>query len=249
MCYNTTMKFELTTPEFTGPIEALLVLIEKRKLPINDISLTEVTDEYLQYVSGLTARETIGNRIHFVYVASTLALIKSKSLLPKLDLTQEEEADIDVLKKRLELYQQYQEISLEVKKQLSTTKRFFFPRERKKEIRFMPHESITLQSLSESFISAIQEVPEPVQTKKEAHIKIAVHIEEIMTSIVERVSKSAQAFSFKDVLSVGYKQHQHPKQQKVYAVVSFLALLEVVRNHGIGVEQEEVFSDITVLSH
>lgn len=243
------MKFELTTPEFTGPIEALLVLIEKRKLPINDISLSEVTDEYLRYVSEITADESIAHRIHFVYVASTLALIKSKSLLPQLDLSSDEEADIDALKRRLLLYQQYQEIAREMKNQLSSTKQFFFPKERKKEIRFSPHEGVTLQSLNESLQSVLNEVPKPVETKKEAHIKIAVHIEEIMNSIVERISSASKSIPFSEFLSVGYAKHQHPKQQRVFAVVSFLALLEVVRNHGIGVHQDEVFSDITVLTN
>jgi segregation and condensation protein A len=243
------MKFELSTSEFTGPIEALLVLIEKRKLPINDISLAGVTDEYLRSVSTITGDESIAHRIHFVYVASTLALIKSKSLLPQLDLTNDEEADIDVLKRRLVLYQHYQEISVDVKKQFSPIKQFVFPKERKKEIRFNPHDGITLSSLSESLFSVLKEVPEPIETKKEAHIKIAVHIEEIMDSIVERISSSSAAITFNDFLSEGYKEHQLPKEQKVYAVVSFLALLEVVRNHGIGVQQDEVFSDITVLAH
>lgn len=71
------MTFELTTAEFSGPIEALLSLIEKRKLPISDISLSQVTDEYMRFIQNLDKSESIPNRIHFIYVASTLALIKS----------------------------------------------------------------------------------------------------------------------------------------------------------------------------
>ena len=242
------MKFELTIPEFTGPIEALLLLIEKRKLPINDVSLTEVTEEYLHYVSEITDSETLSHRIHFVYIASTLALIKSKSLLPQINLSDDEETDIEALKKRLLIYQEYQRAALDLKQQVHSTPQFFFPKEKKKEIQFTPHEGITIQSLQDSLSVALKEVPTLEAKKKEAYIRIAVHIEEIMDSIVERISKAQQPVRFNEFLEKGYHRHTLPKEQKVFAVVSFLALLEVVRNHGIGVEQDEVFSDINVLA-
>src|ERR1035437_5139128 len=85
--------FQIKMAGFEGPFGLLLNLIEKRKLFINDVSLSVVTEDYLSYMNklgGLPPMEVSS----FILVASTLLLIKSKSLLPNLDLTIEEEGDI-----------------------------------------------------------------------------------------------------------------------------------------------------------
>jgi segregation and condensation protein A len=240
------MNFELQLQEFKGPIESLLGLIEKRKLPINDISLVEVTDEYLSMVSSLKdTEETLSYKIHFVYVASTLALIKSKSLLPNIHLTEEEETDILELKRRLSLYQHYQDIGMKLKKSISNLPHFALALDRPKEVSFQPHESMSTESLIEALGSVLNEVPETPQTKKEGYIKIAVHIEEIMDTLIDRIKESPR-LDFKKFITTGASSYEHSKEQKVYAVVSFLALLEVVRNHGLDVEQSGLFEEITL---
>jgi segregation and condensation protein A len=85
--------FSVKTPIFEGPLELLLELIEKRRLLINDISLAAVTDEYMRRVAGMEGSH-LGETTQFVYVASTLLLIKSRSLLPVFELTKEEEESI-----------------------------------------------------------------------------------------------------------------------------------------------------------
>ena len=79
-------KFSIKTEQFEGPLEPLIDLVEKRKLLINDISLAEVTDEYMARVSKMQER-SLPNTAQFITLAATLLLIKSKSLLPVLDLT------------------------------------------------------------------------------------------------------------------------------------------------------------------
>ena len=97
-------RFAVKTEVFEGPLELLIELVEKRKLLINDISLAAVTDEYMQRVSAMQERSLPGTA-QFVALAATLLLIKSKSLLPVLELTEEEEASIDDLQERLRQYQ------------------------------------------------------------------------------------------------------------------------------------------------
>ena len=87
---TTVEQFEVKTSAFEGPLDLLLDLVEKRKLLINDISIAEVTDEYMRQVS-LMQELSLPNTAQFVALAATLLLIKSKSLLPVLELTQEEE--------------------------------------------------------------------------------------------------------------------------------------------------------------
>lgn len=97
------MTYELNLKAYTGPIEKLLELVEGRTLGISEISLAEATDDFLKYVKQLDTVEP-GLLADFIAVASRLILIKSKSLLPGLELTAEEEGDIRDLERRLALY-------------------------------------------------------------------------------------------------------------------------------------------------
>ena len=92
--------FAIKTEVFEGPLDLLIDLVERRKLLINDISLAAVTDEYIEHVSRMQERSLSGTA-HFVQLAATLLLIKSKSLLPVLELTDEEEHAIEDLEERL----------------------------------------------------------------------------------------------------------------------------------------------------
>jgi segregation and condensation protein A len=92
--------FALETPVYQGPLEALLELIEARKLSITQVSLAEVCDAYLSYLEKLPELP-LGETAQFVLVASTLLLIKSRSLLPSLTLTEEERESVDELERRL----------------------------------------------------------------------------------------------------------------------------------------------------
>jgi segregation and condensation protein A len=96
------------TPIYEGPLDLLLDLIEKRKLLINDISLAEVTDEYIARINTMEEMP-VGETTEFVSLAATLLLIKSRSLLPTLSITGEEVKDIKELEYRLAVYQLFKE--------------------------------------------------------------------------------------------------------------------------------------------
>src|SRR3989344_1126361 len=108
--------YHIKTEAFQGPLDLLLQLIEKRKLHINDISLAHITDDYLAHIAGLETFP-LKEAAHFILVASTLVLIKSRSLLPSLSLTDEEEGDIKDLERRLKEYKRIKELSLHIEKQ------------------------------------------------------------------------------------------------------------------------------------
>ena len=96
--------YQVKTPIFEGPLDLLLNLIEKRKLFINEISLAEVTDDYLTYIKNLP-KISISDMTIFILIAATLILIKSKSLISNIELTEEEEGQIEDLERRLKIYQ------------------------------------------------------------------------------------------------------------------------------------------------
>src|SRR5581483_3526781 len=91
-----------------GPLELILELIEKRKLLVNELSLSQVTDDFIQYVRSHEAFP-MEDATNFVNVAATLLLIKSRSLIPELELSTEEEEDVADLKRRLEQYEKARE--------------------------------------------------------------------------------------------------------------------------------------------
>ena len=105
--------FTIRTQTFEGPLDLLLELIENRKLFINDVSLAKVADDFISYVKEM-GNIPIEESAHFILIASTLLLIKSKSLLPQLVLKEEEEGDIRNLELRLKIYKRIKEASLNV---------------------------------------------------------------------------------------------------------------------------------------
>src|SRR3989337_455411 len=96
-------KFSVATQTYSGPLEALLNLIEERKLAISEVSLSEVTDAYLAYVEKLPELP-LGETAQFILVASTLLLIKSRALLPTLELSTDERESVEELERRLARY-------------------------------------------------------------------------------------------------------------------------------------------------
>ena len=102
------MSLHVATGEFEGPLEHLLKLIQEKKMPINDISLASVCDEYVAYIKKL--QETHYHSVtYFLVIAATLLLIKSKSLLPSIATSEEEEESMEDLERRLSLYSVFAE--------------------------------------------------------------------------------------------------------------------------------------------
>src|SRR3954469_6101774 len=111
--------FTVKTQAFEGPLDLLLDLIEKRKLFVSDIALAKVTDDFIEHVRKFE-NLPMGESAHFILVASTLLLIKSKSLLPELALTDDEQGDIRDLETRLKIYKRIKDASKHVEKMFGT---------------------------------------------------------------------------------------------------------------------------------
>src|SRR5437868_2863344 len=97
------LNYSVKTAVFEGPLDLLLDLIEKRKLFVSDVSVSQVTDDFVSYIEG-HEQFPLEESAEFIVVASTLMLIKSRSLLPSLPLTDDETASIEDLEARLKLY-------------------------------------------------------------------------------------------------------------------------------------------------
>src|SRR3989338_1926873 len=116
------VNYHLKTEQFEGPLDLLLSLIEKRKLFIGDFALAKVADEYIAHIRKFE-NFPMNDVANFLLVASTLVLIKSKSILPELNLSDEEESDIDDLKRRLAMYELFRGLAQEIRERYRSEER------------------------------------------------------------------------------------------------------------------------------
>ncbi|MFA6585725.1 MAG: ScpA family protein [Candidatus Paceibacterota bacterium] len=230
--------YQIKTSAFEGPFHLLLSLIEERKFFINDLSLAQVTEDYLSYLNKLEEYKTdeISN---FIVIAATLILIKSKSLLPNLNLTSEEESDIHNLEDRLKLYELYIKLGVKIK-EIFGEKIIFAPLERKHDtLVFLPDERITKENMMTFAREALGRIPKKVFLP-EVEVKKVMSIEEMIEKLTERIESSLQ-MSFKDFSGVA-----KTREEKVVVIIGFLAMLELVRQGILHVAQENNFEDIII---
>ena len=227
--------YQIKTERFEGPLDLLLSFIEKRKLFINDISLAEVTDDFISYIEN--RKDFPFQEIaQFILVASTLLLIKSKSLLPLLTLTEEEEGDIEDLENRLKEYQKFKDLSTYIKERFG--KNIIFPRNtRIIEPFFSPTEEITIENLLKSVRNVTASFPEEKKVTKTT-VKKVVSLEEVIENLMKRISEGIK-MSFREFSG-------NARSGRENIIVSFLAVLELVKRGIVEAEQQNHFSDIEI---
>lgn len=226
--------FSIKTDSYEGPFEVLLDLIEARKLLVNDLALSNITEDFIQHVRS---QETfpVEETANFIQIAATLLLIKSKSLVPDLVLSEEENADVEDLKRRLVAYEKVREAARELSRIFG--KAVMLPAgERPPEVVFAPSSDLSINALAEAMARMLA-AREAVEELPEARVKPLVTIEEMMDQLAKRV-QSAMTLSFKDFAGSA--------KEKVEVIVSFLALLELVKQGAVAAEQSGTYGDIRI---
>lgn len=238
--------FEVKVGEFEGPLELLLDLIEKRKLHISDVSLSQVVDEFIEYIKSFE-EFPMRDSADFILVASTLLLIKSKSLLPNLPLTEEEKGSIENLENRLAVYKKYKKLSAEIAKIFGNF--MYFARERKKfRVVFSPTQDISLSSLKNTLTDVLKNMPEKIESLPKVIMDKVLSLEEMIDRLSKRIEKNLKA-SFKDFADVDKVDGSTSSPlAKINVIVSFLAMLELVKQGLVRVNQEKHFEDIQIES-
>lgn len=234
----TTGNLHFKTAVYEGPLELLLELIEKRKLLINDISLAGVTDEYIARINSMESLP-VGETADFVSLAATLLLIKSRSLLPSLMLSEDETHDIKELEYRLAVYQLLKDAARGLERGLSTPALYEGTPPAPLPL-FLPDASATPTSLRAAAQTLIDGFPTTLALPKVA-VKKIMSLEEMIDKLAARV-QSAIRMSFKDFAGGG------KKIERGEIIISFLALLELVKQGILQATQTSHFSDITLES-
>lgn len=228
--------YQIKIEQFEGPLDLLLQLTEDQKLDITRVSLAKIADQYLEYIAN-TQNITLQHLADFLSVASRLILIKSKALLPMLEFTEEEEAEISDLEHQLAEYKKFKEASKNVSAIFGSQKSAF-SRESflGQSVVFFPPENMTAEDLAKIFSKILGEIP-LIEKLEEEMVREVLTLEEkiehLQSTLRERVETS-------------FSELVKNAKDKIEVVVSFLAMLEMVKQRIIHVEQGELFSEINM---
>ncbi|OGZ08174.1 MAG: hypothetical protein A2942_02015 [Candidatus Lloydbacteria bacterium RIFCSPLOWO2_01_FULL_50_20] len=239
------VNYHLKTEQFEGPLDLLLTLIEKRKLFIGDFALAKVADEYIAEIRRFEAFP-MNDVANFLLVASTLVLIKSKSILPELHLDADEESDIDDLKRRLAMYELFRGLAQHIRTNFG--REIIFERSGRPEVIpvFAPEKHCSSANMASAMRDVLAQLPKKIELPK-ATVKKIVSIEEMMSRLTTRVSQALKT-SFSQ-FSRYEKGRSVRKEERVEIIVSFLAMLELVKQGVVHVTQHEDFGDIAIETH
>ena len=233
---QTISQYQVKQERCEGPMCLLLDLIERERLPINEISLSRVTDEYLAEVRAMEApdQEALAE---FLVVAAQLMLIKSRSLLPHLKLSTEDEESIDDLEKRLSEYKNMKELAKELQS-LEKTDWHIFSREAFLGIPsfFYPPPGVSANILEYAFLAVIKTIPQ-LEKLAEEKLKKVISLEEKIRDIQSRLSQRLEHMFSEFVVQ---------SKEKVEVVISFLAILELAKQRLVLLKQDKNFADIRI---
>jgi segregation and condensation protein A len=231
--------YEVRLAVFEGPLDLLLHLIEREELDITKVSLAQVTDQYLEYLSLL---EEINAEIlaDFLVIAAKLLLIKSEMLLPRPPrVPGEEEEDIgDELARQLIEYKKFKDAALELRQREEMGLRAY--------VRIAPPPKlerpldlgdVSLSDLAEAVQRALDVRPR-LPSVSEVVAPFTITVAEKMALIEEKLKRQQQV-SFNRLLAQA--------ASRLEIVVTFMAVLELIKLKGIEVQQEHLFGEIVIL--
>lgn len=236
---DNTLPYQVDLPDFQGPLDLLLNLIEQEELDITKISLAYVTDQYLAYLNIL--REVDPDELtDFLVVAAKLIVIKSEALLPRppASMLDEEEEDVgDELARQLLAYKQYKKIAARLQEVEASGRRNFIRLAPpiKIEPKLVPGE-ISLDTLLQAARNALAiKPPDPVVD--EVISRQVVTIGQQMAHIRHELNAN-RTVNFQGLLA--------QSRSRIEVIVTLLAVLELIKRRIIRVEQMELFGEIVI---
>ena len=237
-----TKKYVIKIDNFEGPLDLLCHLIDKNKMSIYDINISEITDQYIDY---LKSQEDLNLEVasEFLVMASTLLYIKSKKLLPKQEDDDEEELSEEELIARIIEYKKYKEISKTLKNNYEEYSNRYFKNAEEIEL---PKQKLEKEYSNELIPKLYKDLIERSSVKLNKNAKniekIALHDTYTVASKVKEMFKilvKQKRFVFNKVFSLS-------KRNKKEIVNAFSDLLELERRKKVETTKEEIFGDITV---
>ncbi len=229
--------YPVNLPMFAGPLDLLLRLIETQELEISTMSLVAVTDQYLRTVEGFRDVDSTA-LADFLVVASRLVYIKSRSLLPQprpADEAEEEEEPADALVRQLIEYRRFKDVAAELRTREEQRLRVY--------VRTAPPPELERRlEMGELRLEHLTAVLERVLTRVAAQPQIprvrtyTVTVAEQIEIVRAQLLASDKQLRFYDLLSA--------QTSRLEVIVTFLAVLELIKQREVTAHQDDAFSDI-----
>ncbi len=236
-----TTKYAIKIENFEGPLDLLCHLIDKNKMNINDIKISEIADQYLEYVNQMQEMN-LDITSEFLVMASTLLYLKSKSLLPKQENEEQELTEEELIRRIIE-YKKYKEITNKFKENFLLYSRRYFKQEEKI--------NLPVQKIEEQYDNTlIPQIYEDLIKRNEEKINAnAKNVEKLAITetytVAEKVKEMFRELS-RNRKFIFNKLFSIRKRNKQEVVTAFSGLLELSRRNKVVTEQEEVFGKILV---
>lgn len=234
-------KYEIKIENFEGPLDLLLHLIDKNKMDIYDIKISEITDQYILYLKKMEEMNLV-IASEFAIMASTLLYLKSRKLLPKYEQDEEEITEEELIRRIIE-YKKYKEITKNFRENFEEfSKRYFRMQENIK----LPKQEIKVK-YEENIISDIyMKLWKRNEAKKNINAKNIEKIAVMDTyTVYDKVKEMFKIMLHKPKF-VFNKVYTLSKCNKQEVVTAFSGLLELSRRNKVMTSQEEPFGNITV---
>ena len=236
-----TDKYSIKLNNFEGPLDLLCHLIDKNKMDIYDINLSEITDQYIEFLNQME-QMNLEVTSEFLVMSSTLLYLKSKHLLPKVDEEEEEITEEELIRRIIE-YKKYKEITKKLKENfLEYSKRFYKGTEEIELPKQKMEDEYNSEIIPDLYKKLLRRNAEKINENAANIEKIAITETYTVGDKVKEMYRALikyKKFNFNKLFSV-------KKRNKNEVVTAFSGLLEMSRRNKVITEQEEIFGDIEV---
>ena len=236
-----TNKYKIKLENFEGPLDLLVHLIDKNKMDIYDINLSEITDQYIEYINEME-KMNLEVTSEFLVMASTLLYLKSKNLLPNQENDEQELTEEELLQRIID-YKKYKEITKTLKEMYQNSNTVIFKAPEQIEL---PKQKLEKEYKKEIIVEIYADI---IERSAERLNKNAKNIEKIAITETYTVAEKVKVM-FKELLHnkkfVFNRLFPSKKCSRPEIVTAFSGLLELSRRNKVLTSQPELFGDITV---
>ncbi len=222
--------------QFEGPLDLLLQLIEQQELKVTDIALAQVTEQFLGYVRQLESVDPTAVA-DYLAVAARLLVLKSKAILPTLEVDSDQEESAESLAEQLVLYRQFKEVAkavraAEARQQQGFARQLTF----EERVHFFPDPAVTPALLHRSVLKVLEDLRE-LDNLPKARVREAISIQQKIEHLRSTITRQVET-RLSDLLGSA--------KSKGEAIVTFLALLELIKQRVLSASQETLFTEVVI---
>jgi segregation and condensation protein A len=229
--------YKVKIEQFEGPFDLLLEIIESKKLPLVEVSLYEITEQFVEYLKNIDDRP-IEELVRFLVIASRLAFLKSKELVPSEDEIDETEGDLNELERQLAIYKPFRDAAKELNK-IDKNNGTFHARQSFAgfdNVFYFP-KKLKITDISQSLEELLKTIILP-QRIPQARLKDTESLKNCIDKLGKLVENDKKV-NFSDIID---------ELESERKIINFLSLLELGRLGKIATSQKNNFGTIMINS-